>query len=124
MHFQPDSIQDAYYIQAYTSTQVTIAGQSFDKSLIISKDAVIKHWPVSHFTQLQDTHFLPILELKPEIFLLGTGSNQHFAPAALLQALFNNHIAVECMTTAAACRTYNILIAEQRPVVAALIIEQ
>jgi uncharacterized protein len=124
MHFQQDTIQDAYFIQSYTSTQLKIAEHLFTKSLIISKDTLIENWPINHFTQLEHTHFTSVIGLKPEILILGTGNNQHFASAIQLQTLINGHIAVECMTTAAACRTYNILVAEQRSVVAALIIEQ
>ncbi len=58
----------------------------------------------------------------PELVILGTGSAQRFAPPASLSALMAARVGFEAMDTAAACRTYNILAAEGRDVVALLVL--
>ena len=83
---------------------------------------LILNWPVTNFADLIQTHFDEISALKPEVVLLGTGQKHQFLHPNISQQLINNGIAIECMTTAAACRTYNILMSEDRAVVAALII--
>jgi uncharacterized protein len=67
-------------------------------------------------------HFAAIVELAPEIVLLGTGARFTFPMPALLAPLYKAGIGVEAMDTPAACRTYNILLGEGRNVVAALIV--
>ena len=62
-----------------------------------------------------------LAELKPEVVLLGTGSTIRFVPPRMTAALTEIGVAVECMDTAAACRTYNILMSEGRRVVTALL---
>lgn len=94
----------------------------YTQSLIVLPDQVITGWPASDFTSLAAIHFEKLLELKPEVVLLGTGDKHQFVHPRLSHALTDAGIGVECMDTAAACRTYNILMAEGRHVAAALII--
>ena len=68
------------------------------------------------------TDFAGLLQFEPELVLLGTGAKQQFPHPALIRALTDARISVEPMDTRAACRTFNILVAENRRVVAALII--
>ncbi|MDP2247911.1 MAG: Mth938-like domain-containing protein, partial [Nitrosomonadales bacterium] len=75
----------------------------------------------SDFESLTVEHFEKIAELKPEVVLLGTGNKHRFIHPRLTAPLTALGISVECMDTAAACRTYNILMAEGRHVAAALI---
>ena len=63
-----------------------------------------------------------LLALEPEIVLLGTGATLRFPRPALSHCLTQAHIGLEVMDTAAACRTYNILVAEGRRVLAALLL--
>ena len=76
---------------------------------------------LKEFAELEATHFLTVEALEPEIVLLGTGQNQHFPHPRLTSPLLNRGVGVEIMDTAAACRTYNIIMAEGRRVVAALL---
>ena len=62
----------------------------------------------------------PIFELGPEVVLLGTGPLQQFPPAELMMEFYRRHVGAEVMSTDAACRTFNVLVSEQRLVVAAL----
>ena len=72
---------------------------------------------------LAEAHFAAIAELAPELVILGSGPRIRFVRPALLKPLIERRIGVETMDTAAACRTYNVLLAEGRSVVAALVFE-
>ena len=90
-------------------------------SVVVSAQSVVE-WPVRSADQLQPAHVEPIAALKPEIVLIGTGASFTFPDPAALAPLHASRIGVEVMDTQAACRTYNILLAEGRSVVAAVIV--
>ena len=62
-----------------------------------------------------------IFDLQPEVILIGTGNTQIFLPPATQVHFFRRNFGFEVMTTDAACRTFNVLAAEGRQVVAALL---
>ena len=78
-------------------------------------------WNAPSFESLGAEHFARLAALKPELVIFGSGPRLRFPPAALLRPLIEARIGVETMDTAAACRTYNVLLAEGRSVVAALL---
>lgn len=80
-------------------------------------------WAVASFEALAEPDFERLRALNPDVALLGTGSRQRFPHPRLSRALNEARIGLEVMTTAAACRTYNILMAEGRKVAAALLLE-
>ncbi len=94
----------------------------YEHSLIVFPDKVIENWPVKALEQLELEHFEYILPFRPEIVLLGTGSNLNFPQHSLINHLVKSGIGIEVMDTKATCRTYNILIEEGRRVAAALLI--
>ena len=91
-------------------------------SLVVMPDQLITNWLVSDFAELTQDNFAQLIDLKLEVVLLGTGQKHQFLHPKITQQLTNNGVAIECMTTAAACRTYNILMSEGRAVAAALLI--
>lgn len=91
-------------------------------SLVVSGERLVTDWPARSVEDLGADHFAAILELKPEIVLLGTGPVFRFPEPARLAPLHRAGFGVEVMDTPAACRTYNILLGEGRNVVAALIL--
>jgi uncharacterized protein len=101
---------------------VVVNGARQTGVLVVAPDAVRTDWPATGFDALQESHFEWLLALKPELVLLGTGDSQRFAHPRLTRALTEAHVGVECMTNAAACRSYNILAADGRRVVAALFV--
>jgi len=92
-------------------------------SLVVSADRLVTDWPVQAVAGIGADHLAAIVELKPEIVLLGTGRAFTFPEPRLLAPLHNAGIGVEVMDTPAACRTYNILQGEGRNVVAALVLD-
>ncbi len=117
--------QHQYYqtITAYNQDSVEVNAVSFRHSLLVLPEVAPIAWPVKHFDHLTEQHFQHIAQLQPELVILGTGVKQHFIHPKLTTCLSNERIGVECMDSQAACRTYNILVAEDRKVVLALILE-
>jgi uncharacterized protein len=91
--------------------------------LLVCPDRPVSAWDVGGFASLRREDFEAVAELAPEVVLLGTGERQRFVAPSLMAPLARRGVGVECMTTAAACRTYNILMAEGRRVVAAFLQE-
>ncbi len=85
-------------------------------------DKLVENWQVTDFESLTEKSFDLLLEIKPEVVLLGTGEKHQFLHPKIFRKLTESGIPLECMTTAAACRTYNILMSEGRNVAAALIL--
>ena len=122
MKFSEDKPDNVYFIQKYDTGRIIILDRGFDKSLIIHPQGVIEDWPASSIESLELAHFEPIVELSPEVVLLGTGERLNFPRVEVYSSLINLGVGVEVMDTGAACRTYNILIGEGRNVVAGLIL--
>ena len=101
---------------------VAINGRQFQQPVVVMAGQVRTDWPASDFVSLEAKHFDYFLVLKPEILLFGTGPKQQFARPELYRELVKARIGIEFMDTPAACRTYNILVAEDRHVIAAVLI--
>lgn len=123
MDIRQDYATGTYQIKAYEPGKITVNEVHFDHSIVVSSDDLITNWTPQSLGQLKHEHFTPIIALDPEIVLLGTGKKFIMPPDALLVPLYDNCIGVECMDTGAACRTYMALLAENRKVVAALLID-
>jgi uncharacterized protein len=91
-------------------------------SLVVSAERLVTDWPAESIESLTADHLAAIVEMHPEIVLLGTGEAFRFPEPAMLAPLYKAGIGVEVMDTHAACRTYNILMGEGRNVVAALVV--
>ena len=109
-------------ITGYSLTSIQVNHRRFEQSIIVLPNEVITDWKVGEFDALTTENFEGLLTIKPEVVLLGTGATHLFLHPKHYQNLTDIGIALECMTTAAACRTYNILMSEGRNVAAALII--
>ena len=109
-------------ITGYGEGYVVVNGKRRDSSVVVLPDR-IEQWAVKGFEQLSTEDFAFLKNLKAEIVLLGTGSRQRFPHPRLTAALAQAGIGLEVMDVQAACRTYNILVAEERKVAAALLFE-
>lgn len=135
MKFSQETGLDGYTINAYNEESVTIIGppageRSLPSELILNQSFIltplklIRDWPPSQLDDISQPHFGPLLELNPEMVILGVGSKLRFPDQSILKELFSQGIGVEVMDSSAACRTYNILAAEGREVAAAIIIDK
>lgn len=118
-----DANQAKYQIRSYQPGTISVNEKILTCSIIISPEQLIEDWPPQTISELTQNSFDPIIELKPTILLIGTGPNHTFISLDLYGHLINLGIGVEIMATDAACRTYNALSAENRHVIAALIIK-
>lgn len=111
-------------VTGYGAHYVDINLQRHEHSIVVVPDAPVVDWPVSSFDALTPEHFELVLATEPELVVFGSGARLRFPHPRLTAALHARRIGVETMDFMAACRTYNILMAEGRRVVAALLIEQ
>ncbi len=121
MKLHLDTQQPIYQIQHYTEHSITINGKAYTHSLIVMPES-LKEWGVTDFDALTIHNFQQLANLQLQVVLLGTGSKIRFPKSELLIPLIHQQIGIEVMDTPAACRTYNILVAEGRVVAAALLL--
>jgi uncharacterized protein len=114
--------ENSNLITGYGEDFIEINKKRYAQNLIVLANELILNWDAAHFSDLTVAHFTEIVHLKPEVVLLGTGLKHQFLHPKITQNLTEKNIPIECMTTAAACRTYNILMSEGRNVAAALLL--
>ena len=106
---------------------VLVNGQRIDRSLIVLPDRLVEDWGATTFEALTAAHLEALANLGSEVVLLGTGSLLRFPSPELMRGAKKRYaetnMGLEVMDVQAACRTYNILVAEERKVAAALLIE-
>ena len=110
-------------IRSYSPGEISLRDTVLTSHVILSQEQIISDWNPPAVDQLSIADFAPALALKPDIILFGTGLQQRFPDISLLTEIMRSGVAIEVMDTTAACRTFNVLIGEYRPVVAALFIE-
>ncbi len=110
-------------IRAYAADVLRIGQSEVRASCLVSAERLITPWAAGRFDALTLEHLAEIFALEPQIVLLGTGWRQRFAPAPIRTAFAERRIGLEVMELGAACRTFNVLVHEGRPVAAALFFE-
>jgi len=123
MKFQLDQPMGGNSITRIDASQVWVNGQPHTGSLLVPWQGAVQAWGVQRFDALQPQHFEQILSMKPELVIFGSGARMRFASSALYRSLISAGIGMETMDLGAACRTYQVLAAEGRTVLAALLIE-
>ena len=122
MKFQREATSE-FAITGYTADSVSVAGVEHRQSLRVSHQAVAAPWPVASFAEITAPTVAQVTQVQPEIVIIGTGHKLRFPPPAAFAPLRDARIGFEVMDTAAACRTYNVLLGEGRQVAALLLIE-
>jgi uncharacterized protein len=123
MKLQADRIAGQNAVARHGSEGVVVNGVEHRHSVVVPWQGSVVAWPVDRFMALVPEHFEALAALAPELVIFGSGARLRFPPAALLRPLIERRIGFETMDTAAACRTYNVLLAEGRSVLAALLFE-
>ena len=108
-------------VTAYGAGYVAVDGRVLKSSFILTPQQLIENWPAHDVARLNSDDLAEIAKLDCPILLLGTGATQRFPDPMALRPLIARQIGVEVMDNFAACRTYNILMAEGRAVALALI---
>jgi uncharacterized protein len=110
------------YITGSGPGWVRIGTREFRENLIVTPDVIRTGWAPQGADALTEADYSALLEHTPDLVVLGTGPAIRFPHPRLTQALLAARVGVEVMDTAAACRTFNVLTAEGRKVLAALIV--
>lgn len=121
MKLHAESPKDLNIVTGYDTNMIEINRVQHSGALLFAVKGPIQSWAATQFDQIDTAALAPVLELRPELVLIGTGSRQRFVSPAVLRSLLQARIGVECMDTQAAARTYNILAGEGRHVAAALL---
>ena len=122
MKIEREQAEGRNMFTGYGAGYVEVNRARYTASLVVAADRLVTDWPLESIDALAADHVAAVLDMKPEIVLLGTGATFSFPDPARLAPLRDARVGVEVMDTAAACRTYNILLGEGRNVVAALIV--
>jgi uncharacterized protein len=109
-------------ITAYAAGEIRMRDRVYYKSLIATREQVLEEWNPAAVEELAIGDFSRLLELAPDVVILGTGPKQRMPPQKLFAAFAARRIGLEVMDTGAACRTYNLLLSEFREVALALIV--
>ena len=120
MKLHASSPSALHTFSGYGEGYVTVNGQRHESNLIVTPEQLLP-WRATAFDALTEADFQGFLDLNLEILLLGTGPKQRFPHPRLTRALMEKRVGVEAMDIQAACRTYNILMSEERRVAAGLL---
>jgi uncharacterized protein len=123
MKFQPDTLDGVNPITRQEAGCVWVGSTPFRHSVLVPWRGAVVPWAAATLADLTDAHFERVAAYQPEVVIFGSGAHLRFLPPALMRRLYEARIGIETMDTAAACRTYNVLVAEGRNVLAALLID-
>ena len=124
MKMRADRIEGQNAIARHGPDGVAVNGVEHTESVIVPWVGAVTPWNAPSFESLVADHFARLAALRPELVIFGSGPRLRFPAPALLRPLIDARIGVETMDTAAACRTYNVLLAEGRSVVVALLFQR
>ena len=122
MKFHLTTAADRNLFTGYGAGYVAINQQRYDYPVLVLPEQAVQRWDVTSFDALTAEQFSSLLMTRPEIILFGSGSTLRFPRPELTRAIAAAAVGLETMDTAAACRTYNVLTAEGRQVLAALLV--
>jgi uncharacterized protein len=120
LHRETPTAQNTF--TGYGPGYVMVNDKRIEKSVVVLPERIISDWQAGRFEELTAEHFAALASLGSEILLLGTGDRLRFPRAEILRPLTEAGIGIEVMDVPAACRTYNILMAEERKIAAALLL--
>ena len=120
MRFTQDSTSGINIIRSYGNGELRINDAVYRGAVILSASTILAEASLRNLDDLLGIEVSRILALNPELILLGTGVRQIFPGASFGAQFLRAGIGFEVMDTGAACRTFNVLVSEQRHVVALL----
>ena len=120
MDVTPLVAKDRQVIESYGASGFRVSGNSYDGAILVLPTAT-HSWPVAALADITAASLAPVMDAGIRILLLGCGRHMLPVPQTLRQELRSHGIVIDAMDTGAACRTYNVLLAEDRLVAAALL---
>ena len=120
MHIQLETTEKNA-IDAYSQDQIQVNSIVYTQSLILSKEKIITNLSIKNIQEMDEFYVQQLLECQPEVIIIGHNHSGAFPPILIMSKLSQQGIGIESMSVGAACRTYNVLLNEQRAVVAGFI---
>ncbi len=111
-----------YLLRGISADGVLVNDKTLNSSFILTPNELLENWRPASSQDLVADDMQALLDLKPVLVILGTGSRQQFPSAAVMAACLTRGIGIEVMDNAAAARTFNVLATEGRKVVAGFIV--
>lgn len=124
MNFSQDTSEQPTFIHSYHEDYLVISQRQFKHHCLLHCDGLINPWQPEEPLTPALAEFQPLLDLNPELIILGTGQTLIFPDNQLRHHINEQGIGLEIMDTGAACRTYNLLLTEGRNVAAAILLNQ
>lgn len=122
MQFSRDNTTEVT-IRRVDERSIRIGDETLTSSVAVTAEKIIRDWDGTAIDSLQAADLDRLLDERPEMIVLGTGSEQRFPPKEVMFALARRGVGLETMDTPAACRTFNILVAEGRRPAALLLLD-
>ena len=113
--------RDHLFIRSISDAGIRVNDDYYTSPFILGDQHIVPEWNVESIDDISEKTLQIIFEMQPELVLIGCGNTQVFLPPAIQALFFHRNIGFEVMITDAACRTFNVLVAEGRKVVAALL---
>jgi uncharacterized protein len=120
MHISLEHPQQ-HAIRAYSDDHIQINTILYQHSLIVSRQEIITELEMKHIKELDDAYIQLLLKHNPELIIMGHPDSGQFPPMDKVAHLSQLGIGLECMSIGAACRTYNVLLGEERHVVLGIV---
>ncbi len=111
-----------YNLRGADGVSALVNDRKLTRSFVVAPDKLVEDWLVNDVNAMTPADLEPLLALDPELIVLGAGAVQAFPPPETMAACLSRGIGLETMTNAAAARTFNVLAAEGRRVVAGFIL--
>lgn len=124
MNIEPEHTGNRQTVFSYQDHEIVIGDTVYRDSLIVAPEMKPESWGIHSFADLTANDLIALKTYRPDIVLLGTGQHMHRIPSDWVFALLNQGIIIECMNNRAACGTYNLMLAEERNAVLAIIMEK
>lgn len=115
---------DKHAIQSYGISEIKIDDVVYQQNIVVSRQQILTDWQIKSIKELNIDSLNILIAQKPEIIIIGHHESGRFPPASTMAFLSQNKIGFEYMSIGAACRTYNILLGEQREVVLGIILQE
>jgi uncharacterized protein len=119
--FSQHNASSANIVRRYSAASIWVGEQELTASCLVSADRIVTDWPPRSVAEFEPPHLQAVFDLDPEVVALATGATAQFPRAAIRAEFGARRIGLEVMALGAACRTYNVLIAEGRRAVIAVL---
>lgn len=121
MKFTQQQAEGINLIRRYDAASIAVGEREIRSSCIVGA-TTLADWTPRTVEELTLEHLEPLFALAPDVVVLATGERQRFPRAALRAEFAMRKIGIEVMDIGAACRTYNVLVGEERKVLAAILL--